>query len=92
MKFDADEWIRLIAAVGAVAAMLLGLWLVSDRLKAKNQGFGVNSIRVIGIVLYIPVLLMIPLVVPAFHTETLAALLGTVAGYVLSQSKNADDQ
>ena len=85
------DWIRFIAIIGAVVTMLVGLWLVFSRLKAKNQGFGPNSLRAIGIVLFIPTLLVIPLIVPQFQTETLAALLGTVAGYVLSKSADKDD-
>lgn len=79
------DWLKLIAVVGAVAAMLFGLYHVFDRLKAKEQGVGANSLRAIGIVLFVPSLVI--LAIPTeFKTETLAALLGTVVGYVLSVS------
>lgn len=78
--------LKVIAVFGAVLVMLYGLNRVYTRLKAKNQGFGPNSIRAIGIVLFLPILLMLALLTD-FQTETLAALLGTVAGYVLSSSK-----
>jgi len=78
--------LKLFSVVGAVLAMLYGLNRVYTRLKAKNQGFGPNSIRAIGIVLFLPILFMLALLTD-FQTETLAALLGTVAGYVLSSSK-----
>ena len=61
--------------------------LVSQRLKAKEQGFGPNSLKALGLVLFIPTLLIIGIVIPNFQTETLSALLGTVAGYVLSHSQ-----
>jgi hypothetical protein len=83
-------WLKLIAVVGAVLAMLYGLNRVYARLRAKQQGFGPNSLRALGIVLFIPVLLLLALLTD-FHTETLAALLGTVAGYVLSSSKPTDE-
>ena len=83
------DWLKGIAVLGAVAAMLGGLWLVFARLKAKSQGFGPNSLRAIGIVLFVPGILILA-VVADFKTETLAALLGTVAGYVLSVSKPDD--
>lgn len=83
-------WVTLIAVSGAVVGMLAGLWLVFARLKAKDQGFGPNSLKALGLVLFIPALLIVGLVVPGFQTETLAALLGTVAGYVLSHSKAED--
>lgn len=83
------EWLKGVAVVGAVLAMLGGLWLVFARLKAKNQGFGPNSLRAIGIVLFVPGILVLAITTD-FKTETLAALLGTVAGYVLSNSKPDD--
>lgn len=82
--------LSLIVAIGAVLAMLGGIWLVFARLKQKDQGFGPSSLKALGLVLFIPALLMISVTVANFQTETLAALLGTVAGYVLSHSKSDD--
>lgn len=81
--------LKVVAVLGAVLVMLYGLNRVYTRLKAKNQGFGPNSIRAIGIVLFLPILFMLALLTD-FQTETLAALLGTVAGYVLSSAKSGD--
>jgi Ca2+/H+ antiporter len=83
------DWLKLIAVVGAVVAMLFGLCHVFSRLKAKNQGFGPNSLRAIGVVLFVPSLVILAIATD-FKTETLAALLGTVAGYVLSVAKPDD--
>jgi hypothetical protein len=82
--------LSLIVAVGAALAMLVGMWRVFERMKEKSQGFGPNSLKALGLVLFLPTLLMVAVSVDGFKTETLAALLGTVAGYVLSHSK-ADD-
>ena len=79
-----QECIRLLTVIGALAAMIYGLWRV---FATKAPGFGVNSCRAIGIVLFIPTLLILA-VATEFQSETLAALLGTVAGYVLSQSEH----
>jgi xanthine/uracil permease len=76
-----------VAVLGAVLAMLGGLWFVFSRLKEKAQGFGPSSLKALGLVLFIPTLLIVYVLVPEFQSETLAALLGTVAGYVLSHSK-----
>ena len=81
------ELIRILAVVGALAVMLAGLWLVAARLKAKNQGFGPNAVKALGLVLLVPALIIIPVALPQFQSETVAALLGTIAGYVLSQSR-----
>jgi len=82
--------LSLTVAIGAAVAMLGGVWLVFARLKAQNKGCGPNSLKALGLVLFIPALLMVAATVPNFQTETLAALLGTVAGYVLSHSKSDD--
>ena len=78
---------QVIAVVGAVAAMLYGLNVIYKRIKAKNQGFGPATLKAVGVVLFIPTILILA-VVTNFQSETLAALLGTVAGYVLSNGKS----
>lgn len=82
-------WLKVVAVIGSVLVMVYGLNRVYSRLKAKEQGFGPNSLRAIGIVLFLPILLMLA-ILTEFKTETLAALLGTVAGYVLSNSESKD--
>ena len=79
-------WVHFFAVAGAVLAMLYGLNMISKRIKAKGQGFGPNTLKAIGVVLFIPTILILA-VLTQFQPETLAALLGTVAGYVLSNSK-----
>lgn len=80
-------WLQVIAVIGAVAAMLYGLNIIYKRIKAKNQGFGPATLKAVGVVLFIPTILILA-VVTNFQSETLAALLGTVAGYVLSNGKS----
>jgi len=82
--------LSLVAAVGAIIAMLVGMWFVFERLKQKQQGFGANSLKALGLVLFVPTLVLISVARKEFQSETLAALLGTVAGYVLSRSKDED--
>jgi len=89
-KGESMEWLKIISVIGAFIIIVVGLYYVFERLKAKGQGFGPNSLRAIGIVIFVPVLLILA-VVTEFKTETLAALLGAVAGYVLSNSKPSDD-
>lgn len=82
--------IKLVAVGAATVIAILGLWLVGVRLKAKEQGFGPNSLKALGLVLFPPLLLIVAVIVPDFRSETVAALLGTVAGYVLSDSGRID--
>ena len=79
-------WLRVGTVVGSVIVMIYGLKKIFERLEAKQQGFGPNTLKAIGVVLFLPTLLILA-VLTEFKTETLAALLGTVAGYVLSNSK-----
>jgi len=84
------EFSQLLAVVGSVAAMLFGMWLIFQRLAAKKQGFGPNSLKALGVVLFVPSLVILAVTVQGFKTEVLAALLGTVAGYILSHSRSDD--
>jgi len=84
---NSTSWLHIVAVFGAVAVMLVGVWLVFDRLKALKQGFGPNSLKALGVILFLPILLLLA-ILTNFKTETLAALLGTVAGYVLSSTED----
>ena len=82
-------WLRVGTVVAAAVVMIYGLKKIFERLTAKQQGFGPNALKAIGIVLLLPILLILA-VLTDFKTETLAALLGTIAGYVLSNSKSEE--
>lgn len=79
------DLLKLIAVAGALLIALYGINRIDARLKAKNQGLGPNALRAFGLVIFIPTLVVLA-VVTDFRTDVLAALLGTIAGYVLSQS------
>jgi hypothetical protein len=92
-KADFGIWNSVVVVIGtggAVLVMVGGCSAVWHRLHTKKQGFGPNSIRAVGIFLFIPALLIISLQ-NKFATETLASLWGTVAGYVLSHIKPDPD-
>jgi uncharacterized membrane protein len=84
------DWARLIAVIGVVVAMLFGLYQVFLRLKAKDKGFSPSSLKAIGLVLFVPCLVILA-ITTNFKTETLAALLGTIAGYALSLANKTDE-
>lgn len=79
---------KLLAVTGSLAVMIQGLKMVSERMEANgNQGFGPSSLKAMGIVLFVPSLVILAVTIEDFKSEILAALLGTVAGYVLSTAK-----
>lgn len=80
---DYSDWLSLLALAGAAITMIGGMLGVFVRLHSLGQGFGPSSLRALGTVLFIPTLLILA-IVTKFETSTLAALLGTIAGYVLS--------
>jgi hypothetical protein len=80
-----DGTLSLVIAIGAILTLVAGVTHFFIRLKERNQGFGPSSLRALGLILFIPVLLLIS-VQKDFASEALAALLGTIAGYVLSNS------
>lgn len=83
-------WLRVGTVVGSVVVMIYGIKKIFQRLEAKQQGFGQNALKAIGVILFLPTLLILA-VLTEFKVETLAALLGTVAGYVLSSSKSDNE-
>lgn len=70
--------------------MLLGMILVFLNLRKNGHGFGPNSLKALGLVAFLPCLLIISVSVPEFKSEVLSALLGTVAGYVLSNNRKEE--
>jgi hypothetical protein len=90
LDVSAMEIAKLLAVLGSIVVMVYGLNRIYVLLDRKQQGFGQNTTRVIGITLFLPILFMLSLLT-GFQTVTLAALLGAVAGYVLSQSKSGDN-
>lgn len=82
-----DGTVTVIVVVVAAIVMIVGMLQVLRRLRELSQGFGANSLKALGLILFLPTLLIVSVTVADFKAETLAALLGTVAGYVLSQSR-----
>jgi putative Mn2+ efflux pump MntP len=85
-----DTLRTLAAIIGAVVTMLVGLWFVFSRLKEKQLGFDTNSIRALGLVMFLPTLILAFSIKEGISSEALAALLGTVAGYVLSRGSSEE--
>ncbi len=79
----------IIITIGGLLLMLVGLVLIFRRLKALEHGFDANILKAMGLVLFIPTLLILAYR-KTFQPETLAALFGTVAGYVLSHTKSTE--
>lgn len=88
--FDAVFALKVVAILGMIVAMLYGAKSVFDRLKDKSQGFGPSSLQALAIVFFLPIIVIVALVA-GLQSEALAALLGTVAGYVLSSQKKDDE-
>jgi len=92
-----DSKVQFVAVIIAGLALLGGLVGFYYRLYSDNKdvpvekrlrGFGPNSLRALGIVIFLPTLLILG-ISTQFNSQALAALLGTVAGYVLSRGDEA---
>lgn len=91
MGIESLEWtssatLKLVAILGCLIAILYGARGVFSRLKEKNQGFAPNSLQALAIVFFLPIVVIVSLVA-GLDSQALAALLGTIAGYVLSSPK-----
>ena len=80
------EILDCIIICGAFIVMLVGIYIIYLRLREKQQGFGPNSTKTMGIVLFLPTILILA-VMTEMSNEVLATLLGTIAGYVLSSNQ-----
>lgn len=65
---------------------ITGLVFLFKRLSAMNQGIGPLTLKTIGILSIIPPLVILVLLKNEIRPEV-AALFGTIAGYVLSKEK-----
>jgi hypothetical protein len=81
------ELTKLLVVALAGFVMLVGMFLVFMNLRKQNSGFGPSSLKALGLVAFLPSLLIISVALPDFKPEVLSALLGTVAGYVLSNNR-----
>lgn len=88
-EYDPDDVVKIIAALGAMTAMVGGLILVYVILKNRNQSFGPESSRVVAMTLFVPGIILIALATD-IEKSALTALLGTVAGYLLSRESKDD--
>ena len=89
MTYTALEIVQIIAAFAATAAMLGGLVLVYVTLRNRERSFGAESSRVVAMTLFVPGIILIALATE-FDKGALSALLGTVAGYLLSRESKDD--
>jgi len=87
MQITYQEILKFLVVSIAGIAMLLGMTLVFLNLRKNNYGFGPNSLKALGLVAFLPSLIIISVALPDFRSEVLSALLGTVAGYVLSNGR-----
>jgi hypothetical protein len=78
----------LAAIIGAVIAMLAGILVVY--FKSRKTDFNEHSILALGLVLFFPTIILAFSVKNGINSEALAALLGAVAGYLLSRSSNKE--
>lgn len=82
---DAIFWLKLVTVSGVLIAMLYGAHGVFSALKAKQSGFDQSSLQALAITFFLPVVVLVA-IVAGLETQALAALLGTVAGFVLSRT------
>ena len=81
-----------IVSLAFFAVMLALILLFFNHIRKQNQYMGFQSIKYIGLVLMFPGICILALVggEGLISGSTLAALLGTIAGYVLSRERDDD--
>ncbi len=72
---------KVVTIISSFVLMFCGLVGVLCR---KEKGFGPSTNRALGIVLLIPSIIVLAVGLDKLSTETVATLIGAIAGYVLS--------
>jgi hypothetical protein len=89
MSITVDWWLRVGAIVFASVALVWGAFGVFSRLKQTGKGFGPNSLQALAIVFFLPCVVVVASI-SEIKDPAIAALFGTVAGYILSSPKRED--
>ncbi|MEM9778602.1 MAG: hypothetical protein AAF813_01710 [Pseudomonadota bacterium] len=83
MMSDAGIDSGLVIIVAVTVMFLAGSLFVRDSLVRKDQGLGANSLKALGIVCFIP-LLVFAVGYADLSGEVISALLGTIAGFIFA--------
>jgi hypothetical protein len=89
--FDGIFVLKLVAVLGMLGTIIYGSSGVFSRLKEKKAGFGPSSLQAFAITIFLPAVVIVALLTN-LDTQAIAALLGTIAGYVLSSPKKDPPQ
>lgn len=82
-----------VIVVAFFLVMILMILIFFNHLRKRNQPIGYQSIKLIGLILIFPGICILAIVGGdhILSNQTLAVLLGTIAGYVLSRDDDAKD-
>ncbi len=83
MSAEATFWVRVGIEAVACLIMLGGVIGILWERRQTNRGIGVRVIQLATVFLVLPTILILALE-QILETQTTAALLGTIVGYVLS--------
>jgi hypothetical protein len=90
--YSPTETMSLVIIIAFFLIMALLLVMFFRHLKVNNQRIGYQSIKLIGLILIFPGVCILATVGQGIlKSETLAALFGTIAGYVLSREDDSKD-
>lgn len=84
---------QIIKISGVISSLLISIYLIYkifERLKDKQQGFGAKSLRMISIAIFLPIFVILAITTD-INREALVGLIGTIAGYILSDSSEEKD-
>lgn len=83
MNNDAEFWVKVGIEVVASIIMIVGILSIFSERKRTGRGIGVRIIQLATVVLVLPIILILALE-DVLETQTTAALIGAVVGYILS--------
>lgn len=76
---------RLLGIIIPAILSFYSLRKIFERLKNKDQGFGPMSVKIIGASILLPSLIILS-ITTEISREAIVGLIGTITGYLLSES------
>jgi hypothetical protein len=77
---------KILSLTLMILLSTIGVIKTFNLLRRKEQGIGLNTLRILGLFIFTPFLLSLALFTE-INREALLAIIGAIAGYVLSTTE-----
>lgn len=82
----ANQLLDEVPTLAALTIAIVGMILVAANLKRKGEGFGQSASRAFAVAIFLPTIIILASETD-FASEAVAAILGSLAGYIFSKTE-----